>query len=68
MSDKRGPSGLTEREAAEYHGQFVLWTMIWAAGAAAAHFSAWMWRPWIHSLSQIDGANSVLASIAPFGS
>ena len=66
MSDKRGPSGLTEREAAEYHGQFVLSTMIWAAGAAAAHFSAWMWRPWIHSLSQIDGANSVLASIAPF--
>ena len=54
MSDKRGPSGLTEREAAEYHGQFVLWTMIWAAGAAAAHFSAWMWRPWIHSLSQIE--------------
>lgn len=43
MSDK---DGMTEDEARRFHGYFVKGTMGYIVVAAAAHFLAWMWRPW----------------------
>lgn len=40
-------SGLTDKEAQEFHkifiGSFILFTVI----AIVAHFLVWNWRPWI---------------------
>lgn len=40
-------SGLSEKEAQEFHkifiGSFILFTLI----AVVAHFLVWNWRPWI---------------------
>jgi light-harvesting complex 1 beta chain len=47
MSEQNSLSGLTEREAKEFHQifstSFILFTLI----AVAAHFLAWLWRPWL---------------------
>ena len=40
-------SGLTEREAKEFHGIFVTSFLIFTAIAVVAHVLVWQWRPWL---------------------
>ena len=39
-------SGLTEREAREFHAYFTRSFLIFLAIAVAAHFLTWLWAPW----------------------
>jgi light-harvesting complex 1 beta chain len=40
-------SGLTEREAKEFHGIFVTSFIIFTVIAIVAHILVWQWRPWL---------------------
>jgi light-harvesting complex 1 beta chain len=45
--ERRSLTGLTDREAKEFHsifvGSFIGFTVI----AVIAHFLVWQWRPWL---------------------
>lgn len=61
-------SGLTEKEAMEFHGIVVRSFLIFTAIAIVAHFLVWSWRPWIpgptgYSALQ-DGATFALATVS----
>ena len=43
----RSLSGLTEREAREFHGVFITSFVIFTVIAVIAHFLVWQWRPWL---------------------
>lgn len=46
--DKRGSlSGLTEREAREFHSIFLTSFAIFTVIAIVAHVLVWQWRPWL---------------------
>jgi light-harvesting complex 1 beta chain len=46
--DREGSlSGLTEREAKEFHSIFVMSFIGFVIIAIIAHFLVWQWRPWI---------------------
>ena len=40
-------SGLTEKEAIEFHAIFVRSFIIFTVIAIIAHFLVWSWRPWL---------------------
>ena len=40
-------SGLSEAEAKEFHPIVMTSFFLFTAIAVAAHFLAWMWRPWL---------------------
>jgi light-harvesting complex 1 beta chain len=40
-------SGLTEKEAKEFHGIFITSFIIFTVIAIIAHFLVWQWRPWL---------------------
>ena len=40
-------SGLTEREAKEFHGIFMSSFVGFTLVAIVAHFLVWQWRPWL---------------------
>ena len=66
-TDNRGGSlsGLTEQEAKEFHGIFMMSFIIFTAIAVIAHFLVWQWRPWLPGpqgyASLMDGVNYALA-------
>ncbi|OYV56435.1 MAG: light-harvesting protein [Acidiphilium sp. 37-67-22] len=46
--DREGSlSGLTEREAKEFHSIFIASFIGFTVIAIIAHFLVWQWRPWI---------------------
>ncbi len=45
--EDRSLSGLTEREAKEFHGIFMTSFIIFTVIAIIAHILVWMWRPWL---------------------
>jgi light-harvesting complex 1 beta chain len=45
--DGRSLSGLTEREAQEFHRLFMVSFIIFTVIAIIAHFLVWQWRPWL---------------------
>ena len=49
MSDDNGKSlsGLSDREAQEFHRLFVMSFIIFTVIAIIAHFLVWQWRPWL---------------------
>jgi light-harvesting complex 1 beta chain len=49
MADNKGSgiSGLTEAEAKEFHGMFIMSFIAFTVVAIIAHFLAWQWRPWL---------------------
>jgi light-harvesting complex 1 beta chain len=66
---KTGLSGLTEDEAKEFHGVFVMSFVGFTVVAIIAHVLAWMWRPWLpgpDGYAALDNAQSVAVSIIPF--
>lgn len=40
-------SGLTEQEAKEFNGFFVMSFLVFTGIAIVAHFLVWQWRPWL---------------------
>jgi light-harvesting complex 1 beta chain len=61
MADDKGAygSGLSEAEAKEFHGMFMMSFFIFFAIAVVAHILAWFWRPWlpgVNGYGMIDGA------------
>ncbi|MEM1175463.1 MAG: light-harvesting antenna LH1, beta subunit [Pseudomonadota bacterium] len=47
MSDNNGSaSGLTSREAKEFHKYFMQGTLGFVAVTIVAHILIWAWRPW----------------------
>jgi len=70
MANEKSPySGLTEKEAQEFHGVFVTSFIIFMVVAIIAHVLAWMWRPWLPGeegySSLQEGVNLALASGLP---
>jgi len=67
MADERSLSGLTEREAQEFHKIFIMSFIIFTLIAIVAHFLVWSWRPWIPGpegyASLMDGATVALGTI-----
>ncbi len=64
MSD-RSLSGLTEEEAKEFHGMFVMGFILFSALAGIVHFLTWQWRPWgwLPYASIDEGVNLAVASL-----
>lgn len=46
-SEESSRSGLTDREAKEFHGFFITGFLLFTAIAVVAHVLVWMWRPWL---------------------
>jgi light-harvesting complex 1 beta chain len=40
-------SGLSEAEAKEFHGIFMMSFIVFTVIAIIAHILAWQWRPWL---------------------
>ena len=67
MADDKGGygSGLTEAEAKEFHGIFIMSFLIFTGIAVVAHILVWMWRPWlpsVHGYSMVEGAATAVQS------
>lgn len=63
-------SGLTEQEAKEFHGIFMMSFIIFTVIAVIAHFLVWQWRPWLPGpqgyASLMDGIGYVAAHLPTF--
>jgi light-harvesting complex 1 beta chain len=46
-TDEVSRSGLTDKEAKEFHGFFITGFLLFTAIAIVAHVLVWMWRPWL---------------------
>lgn len=70
MAEERSGSlsGLTEREAKEFHGIFITSFIIFTIVAIVAHFLVWQWKPWATSApaktSMIDGVTVALQHVS----
>ena len=52
-------SGLSEREAQEFHSLFVKSFLAFTAIAAVAHLLVWNWRPWIGPRADVMGSDTL---------
>jgi light-harvesting complex 1 beta chain len=62
-------SGLTEREAKEFHKIFVISFIVFTAIAICAHILAWQWRPWIpgpEGYEAVESASAAVSSVLSF--
>ena len=46
MSESSSTSGLSSREAKEFHRFFMMGFIVFTVIAIIAHFLVWQWRPW----------------------
>lgn len=64
-------SGLTEEEAKEFHGLFMMSFLIFTVIAIIAHVLVWNWRPWFpgpKGYAFLDGAtNAAHAALSLIG-
>lgn len=68
MSDeKRSLTGLSSREAQEFHKYFMLGFIVFTVIAIIAHFLVWQWRPWFPGpegyAAVTDSVNAVAHSV-----
>jgi light-harvesting complex 1 beta chain len=64
--EERSLSGLTEREATEFHGIFMTSFIIFTVIAIIAHILVWMWRPWLpgpKGYALLDGVTHAASSL-----
>ena len=47
-NDNRSLSGLTDKEAQEFHKFYIQGFLAFTATAVIAHALVWAWRPWFH--------------------
>jgi light-harvesting complex 1 beta chain len=64
-------SGLTEREAQEFHAIFLRSFIGFVVVALIAHVLAWIWRPWLpgpegYTTSMLDGATGLAHHMVSF--
>lgn len=58
-------SGLSEKEAKEFHKIFIVSFLVFVAIAVVAHILAWQWRPWLpgpEGYAVIDSARAAVGS------
>jgi light-harvesting complex 1 beta chain len=65
--DGKSLSGLTDREAQEFHRLFMMSFIIFTVIAIIAHFLVWQWRPWLPGpegyAALTDGFHSVAQGV-----
>jgi light-harvesting complex 1 beta chain len=66
--DKSSLSGLSEREAKEFHAIFMTSFIVFLVVAIIAHFLAWQWRPWLPSATGYAAAGTVFEEAARMAS
>jgi len=66
-------SGLTEKEAKEFHTIFIVSFIIFTGIAIIAHFLVWQWRPWLvtgsaapEKASMIDGTGTAMPHLSQY--
>jgi len=68
--ESRSLSGLTEKEAQEFHRLFMMSFLIFTVIAIIAHFLVWQWRPWLPGpegyAALTDSVKYVAASLAQY--
>lgn len=55
-------SGLTEKEAQEFHAQFIKNMGYFAIIAGTAHVLTWLWKPWIPDAPGWRTAEALIAN------
>ena len=67
MSDSSSTSGLSSREAKEFHRFFMMGFIVFTVIAIIAHFLVWQWRPWFPGpegyAAHTDSVNAVAHSV-----
>ena len=61
-------SGLSSREAQEFHSLYMMGFIGFTLVAVVAHFLVWTWRPWLpgeDGYSALQGVNSLIETLAP---
>ena len=72
VSDRRDGtlSGMSEREAREFHSLFMTSFIVFTAIAVVAHILVWMWRPWLPGpggyRSAIESATQFAGTLTSF--
>lgn len=69
MSDENSASGLSSKEAQEFHSLYMMGFIGFTLVAIVAHFLVWTWRPWLpgeDGYGALQGVNSLIEAIAPF--
>jgi len=64
MSDGT-PSGLSGKEAREFHAIFITSFLFFTGIAVVAHFLVWLWRPWfpgVDGYSMMNDASEKLST------
>lgn len=62
-------SGMTNNEAKEFHGAFIMGFIGFTIVAIIAHVLVWMWRPWFpgpDGYAVLENVQSAAASVIPF--
>ena len=62
-------SGISEAEAKEFHGAFIMGFIGFAIVALIAHVLVWMWRPWFpgpDGYAMLENVQTAAASVIPF--
>jgi light-harvesting complex 1 beta chain len=67
MSENSSTSGLSSREAKEFHRFFMMGFIVFTVIAIIAHFLVWQWRPWFPGpegyAALTDSVNAVAHSV-----
>lgn len=67
MAEKRDSlSGLTDEEAREFHGFFVMSMIGFFIACLIAHFLVWSWRPWfpgVKGYASLDGVTETAVAM-----
>lgn len=68
MSDENSASGLSSKEAQEFHSLYMMGFIGFTLVAIVAHFLVWTWRPWLpgeDGYGALQGVNSLIETLAP---
>ncbi|MEE4301155.1 MAG: light-harvesting antenna LH1, beta subunit [Pseudomonadales bacterium] len=68
MSDEASMSGLSSKEAQEFHSLYMMGFIGFTLVAIVAHFLVWTWRPWLpgeDGYGALQGVNSLIETLAP---
>jgi light-harvesting complex 1 beta chain len=61
-------SGLSSKEAQEFHSLYMMGFIGFTLVAIVAHFLVWTWRPWLpgeDGYGALQGVNSLIETLAP---
>jgi light-harvesting complex 1 beta chain len=65
--EKKSLTGLSSREAKEFHKYFMLGFIVFTVIAIIAHFLVWQWRPWLPGpegyAAITDGAHAIANAV-----